>query len=113
MATILSLKSVGNIPGSRITMDTDKGNDIVVTLQDGNVFDFHQYSNGLYYFDTNSTVINKINGKSSNYSLVQTITANKSYFTTQEIKGADTSRKYQEYLYYSSTDTLKHILMII
>ena len=50
---------------------------------------------------------NKTKDSVTHYSLLQTVTENKSYFTPHEIKGADTSRKLQEYLYYPSTKTFK------
>ena len=67
------------------------------------------YGNGLYFFDTNNTdyfVKNK--SQVSNYSLLQTVTDNKTYFSKQEIKGADTSREMQEYLFYPGTKTLEN-----
>ena len=93
MATILSLKSVANIPSARITMDTGESTDIILTLEDGRIFRFKQYRNGLYFFDTN-TVNNETNAQLSNYSLVHTVSDNKLYFSAQEIKGADASKKY-------------------
>ena len=40
MATILSIKSVGEIPGARLQMDTLRSKDITFTLEDGQVFRF-------------------------------------------------------------------------
>ena len=48
-----------------------------------------------------------------NYSLLQSFTENKSSFTHQEIKGADTSRKLQEYLYYPGVNAYKDMSHII
>ena len=98
MANILSLKTVSDIPGARLHLDTATNSDITLTLQDGRVIVFKQFKNGLYFYDTN-VVPSKTKPLSQNYSLIQTVDDNKSYFTRQEIKGVDTSRKLQEYLY--------------
>ena len=108
MATILSLKTVIKIEGSRLTMDTAITKGITLTIKNGDSYDFNMYENGLYYFDTNNTdhfVKNK--SQLSNYSLLQTVKDNKTYFSKQEIKGADTSRDIQEYLFYPGTKTLE------
>ena len=106
MATILSFKTVSAIPGARLHLDTDNSLDITLTLHDGRVMTFKQFQNGLYYYDT-TLDLHKTKPLLENYSLLQTVTANKSYFTRQEIKGADTSRKIQEYLYYPGQTTYK------
>ena len=96
MANIFSLKSVADIKGARVTMDTKIGTSIYVTLADGKVFEFKQFNNGLYYFDTAASVCsNKPKDIVNNYSMVHTVSNNKSYFTANDIKGADLSRKYQ------------------
>ena len=104
MATILSMKSVSKIPGARVTMDTAVNANIIVSLKDGRVLEFMQHQNGLYYFDTNSS---NTKTKLSHYSLLQTVSENKEYFSAQEIKGADLSRKYQEYLFFPGSNTFK------
>ena len=106
MATILSMKSVAAIPGARLMMDTATNNVITLFLKNRQTFVFQQFQNGLYFFDSND--VTKTNKPLQNYSLLQTVTEQKSYFTPQEIKGADNSRKYQEYLYYPSTTTFKN-----
>ena len=108
MATILSFKSVSEIEGSRMTMDTNINKNITFISKDGTSYTFKQFENGLYFLDTdNAEHFIKTKTTLSNYSLLQTVADNKSYFTKQEIKGADTSRKLQEYLYYPSTNTFK------
>ena len=95
MATMLSMKSVGEIPGARLQLGTEKSSAITLTLKDGRILKFQQYGTVLYFFDTNTDVIEtKTNKSLHNYSLVQTVNDNKSYSTPQEIKGADTSRKF-------------------
>ena len=111
MATILSLKTVSEIKGSRLTMDTAVTKGIELTLENGDSYTFNMYENGLYFFDTNNTDhFVKSKSQLSNYSLLQTVTDNKTYFSKQEIKGADTSRQIQEYLYYPGTKTLEHYI---
>ena len=56
MATILSLKSVSDIPGVSITLDTNVNKNINLSLKDGRTFVFKQYKTGLYFFDTNKSV---------------------------------------------------------
>ena len=56
MDTILSFKSVSEIPGAKITLDTDVSKNINLFLNDGRTFVFEQYQNGLYFFDTNKPV---------------------------------------------------------
>ena len=116
MATILSLKTISNIPGARLYLDTAANKDIKLTLEDGRVLIFKQHQNGLYFYDTNVELskpkpllqdYSLLQTVTQDYSLLQTVTENKSYFTRQEIKGADTSRKLQEYLYYPGNNTYK------
>ena len=59
-------------------MDTHKDKSIIVTFEDGKVFKFNPYSNGLFYFDTENFVVNNISKTSLNaYSIVQTVYSNK------------------------------------
>ena len=61
MANILSFRSVSEIKGARIVMDTSLETSIYVYLLNGCTYEFKQFSNGVYYFDTsvanNSTTI--------------------------------------------------------
>ena len=86
-------------------MDTSIGKSIFVYLPDGRTFEFKQFENGLYYFDT-SAANNSNNSPVTDYLMLQTVSNNKKYFTRDEIKGADLSRKYQEYLFYPGTKSL-------
>ena len=105
MATILSFKTVMNILGAELKMDSSVSNDIMLTLQANRCFVFKQFQNGLYVYDTDTSV-EQLNTKTKlpSYSLVQSVAENKLYFTAREIKGADTSRQIQEYLYHPSTN---------
>ena len=101
MATILSIKSFSAIPGAHLTMDRRVNNISTLTLKDGRGFEFSQYKNRLYYFDKNNPVSNsKPKPELHDYSLLSTVSENKTYFSAQEIKGADLSRKFQEYLFF-------------
>ena len=57
MATILSLKTVSEIKGSRLTMDTAVIKGIKLTLENGDSYTFNMYENGLYFFDTKTQII--------------------------------------------------------
>ena len=75
-------------------MDTLRNKDITLTLEDGQVFKFQQFQNGLYFLGADTYVMeNKTKDSVIHYSLLQKRAENKSYFTPHEIKGADTSRK--------------------
>ena len=61
------------------------------------------------FFDTNkSPTISKPKSELSDYSLLTTVSENKEYFSPQEIKGADLSRKFQEHLFFPGPNTFKH-----
>ena len=106
MATILSVKTVSEIQGARLMMDTQVNKNITLTLKDGRSFIFSPFKNGLYYFDTNSIVTNsKPKSELANYSFLNTVSDNKQFFSTQEIKGADISRQLQEYLFFPGANT--------
>ena len=63
----------------------------------------------VFIFYTNNAVEElKTKAELSNYSLVQSVLENKSYFLAQEVKGADKSRTIQEYLFYPNTTTFKN-----
>ena len=95
MANILSFKSVANIEGATITLDTSSGTSFYVTLIDGTVYGFKQFHNGLYFVDTNTCARSDKSKESvTDYLMLQNVDDNKQYFTSAEIKGADLSRKY-------------------
>ena len=78
-------------------MDTSVNKSITLTMNNGENYIFNMYENGLYFFDTNDSAhFVKNKSQLSNYSLLQTVTDNKTYFSKLEIKGADTSREIQE-----------------
>ena len=75
MATILSLKTISNIPGARLYLDTAANKDIKLTLEDGRVLIFKQHQNGLYFYDTN-VELTKTKPLLRDYSLLQTVILN-------------------------------------
>ena len=87
MATILSLKTVSEIEGARLTLDTKVNKNITLTLKEGNSFVFSQYKNGLYYFDTNTIVTNlETKTELKNYSFLKTVSANKQFSPPRKLK---------------------------
>jgi hypothetical protein len=84
MATILSFKSVSEIPGAKITLDTDVNKDINLSLPDGRKFVFEQYKNGLYFLDTDKHVkTSKSKCALTNYSFLSTVSDNKDFFAAR------------------------------
>ena len=71
MATIQSIKSVSELPGAKITMNTQ---------------------NGLYFLDTHKSVeTSKYKCELNNYSFLSIVYDTKKYFSQKEIKERDTS----------------------
>ena len=84
-------------------MDTNLSKNIHVTLKDEKVFEFIQHQNGLYFFDTNNPVpISKPKPELSDYSLLTTVSENKEFFSSQEIKGADIYRRWSNTCTYEN-----------
>ena len=117
MANIICMKTITNIPGARVRMDSITSTSFILELISGKTYKFKQYRNGLYYLDINEVInnsnatinedTNKSNATSLNYTFLQTVDNNKKYFSNAEINRADKSRYYQEYLFYPSTSTMK------
>ena len=108
VATVLSVKIFSEIKGARLIMDTQENKNVTLTLEDRRYFIFSPFKNGLYYFDANTIVTNaKPKIELENYSFLKTGSDNKKLFSTQEIKGVDTSRKLQEYLCFSGANAFK------
>ena len=51
MANIVSMKSVNEIEGAHVTMDTKHDWDVSVTLKDGVILRFERHTNSMYYID--------------------------------------------------------------
>ena len=58
MATILSFKEVTDIPGVRITTDTEKERAMTVYLGNGRTLKFKECKYGLYFHDTENETNN-------------------------------------------------------
>ena len=105
MANILSLKDVSS--KFQVTMDTTVENSMNVHVSDHQVLKFKQCGNGLHYLDT-STPGNNIftsNPAVNGYSLLQTVTSNKQYFTRREVQGANAACNLQQLLWWPSDKT--------
>ena len=59
MANILGMKYVAAVEGARVIMNTKNGKEISIALKDGTIFEFKQFSNGLYYIDTDKDYTNR------------------------------------------------------
>ena len=58
MATALSLKTISEIEGARLTLDANVNKMMPLPLKEGNSFVLSQHTNGLCCFDTNTIVTN-------------------------------------------------------
>jgi hypothetical protein len=105
MATILSLKSVADIPNVRISMDTQKERAISVFFGD-KLFKFVECKDGLYYFDT------KAKAQVTNYStcFLQSVNENKQFFSNEEVKKANKARQIQQEIGWPSSSNFKSIV---
>jgi hypothetical protein len=107
MANIFSMKDVVSLPNVKVTMDSDKERALIVEFQ-GQVFKFEECANGLYYYDTVGGIKSK--NEIIPYSFLETVQANKEYFTRQEIKGAEKARLIQQEIGWPSSSTFKTII---
>ena len=93
MAKILSFKEVADIPGVRITTDTEKERAMKLYLGNGRTLKFKECESGLYFHDTeketnNVEEINNINGDVIDYYYLQTVQENKKFLTKAEVARA-------------------------
>ena len=91
MANILSLKDVANIPGIRVTMDTDSSRSIAVLVPEGMSYVFEEGHGGLHHLDT-SYLSKHIKHTTSPYSFLTTVASNKQSFSRQQVQGVDMAR---------------------
>ena len=108
MDNILSFKEVTDIPGVRITTDTEKERAMELSLGNGRTLKFKECESGLYFHDTeketnNVEEINNINGDVIDYSYLQTVQENKNFLTKEEVARASKYRIYQSILCWTST----------
>ena len=123
MANILAMKDVASIPGVRITYDSAKERLILVHFNKC-IYRFTECKEDLYFYDTKSDKVEctKVPGAINKehkdklvetvtpYSFLSTVESNKLYYTRQEIKGAEDTRKQQEQLGWPSTSKFKRII---
>jgi hypothetical protein len=108
LANILSMAQVRK--KCRITMDSDIEAAMLVHRKDGSIIKFVEFSNGLYYFDTKEEQQNKKNKVSDNYLFVNTVAANKSAYTREEVEAADRARALYRKLGRPSEVFFQHLL---
>ena len=114
LANILSLSSVANIPGARITMDTHVEKAILLHVN-GQTYKFLECQDGLYFYDTkhlpnhSNTMLSNYSAPSS-YHFLQRVDDNKAFYTRRQIEGADTARRIQASIGFPSTPVFKQII---
>ena len=87
MATILQFKEVADIPGVRITTDTDQERTMTVTIQNGKLFKLKECKSGIYYQDTEKKDDEAEENNKTNkntiiyYSCLQTVKENTNFLT--------------------------------
>ena len=109
MATILSLAGINSLPWHYCTMDTRISKGIQVHKPNGEILVFKPCANGLFYYDTANPQDHSIKNKVTvtDYSFLQTVSSNKSFFTKKEIEGAMNARREQEILSWPPIQTYK------
>ena len=76
-------------------------------LGNGTIIMFKQCSRGIYYYDMNSMEQKIINSQVNDYTFLNTVESNKTYFYQIEIKGEGKATIPQKIVGWSSTQTLK------
>jgi hypothetical protein len=115
LANILSLSDVANLPGARVTMDTDIDRAIILHFN-GKTLRFHECADGLYFFDTKSldrqrNSKNLLTQYSTNKaSFIQSVKSNKEFFTKREIDKAQQARNLQSKIGWPSNSGFKTII---
>ena len=111
MANIISFKSLADVPGVRITIDTLEERAICVHYQ-GTTYKFKECSEGLYCYDTDDDGVNEAMPLTQQLAFPQTVQENKRFFTQDEIKGAEEARRIQQLIGWPSTTTFKRIVAL-
>ena len=112
LANILSPSDVANIPGARLTMDTEIERAIVLHINDETIT-FHECKDGLHYYDTST---NKHSSTSfTGYSeqslqFLQSVQENKQHYSQRQIAGADTARHIQAAIGFPGTTAFTNII---
>ena len=109
MATILSFKEVADIPGARITTNTNQERAMTVTLQNWKFFKFKECKSGIYFYDTENKYDkaeenNNINNNIIiDYSCLKTFKENTNLLTKEETARSSKAIRYQSILSWTST----------
>ena len=81
-----------------------------MNIDDGTRIKFNQYIGGLYYYGTKNMENNNTNNQVTNYSFLNTVQTNKSYFHKREIERVDAARIVQQLLGWPPTKSLKEAI---
>ena len=106
---------MADIPGVRITMDTNAERAMTVTLQNRMFFKFKECDSGLYFYDTekkidkSEEINNNNNSNIINYYCLQIIKEDENLLTKEEIARASKERRYQSILFWTSTTSYINI----
>lgn len=105
IGTIYAVKDVLNIPGARITFDSNAGRVMKVNVNK-KVFKFEQFANGLNGMvegEKNNDAKNEV----ENYSMIQIVKQNNELFNKKVISKPDESLNIQEYIGWPGTEIFK------
>ena len=112
------MKHILQIPGSRVTMDTDVENSITVHIN-GTATKLNQCNDVLYFHDPSVNISNNGNNKnktsiisysSDHYSLLTTVHKNKLFYNKKEIRLADEAMQLVQCLDYPSITNFKEYI---
>ena len=98
--TVLSIKDVLDVKNAYIIFDSRKRISIFVFFSDKE-FEFHEYRNGLYYYDYSDT--HKIN---NGFASIQTVEEIAEKYTKRHVWLARDVTDLQQYLFWPGTDWL-------
>ena len=111
IANVLSLSTVANIPGCRLTMDTEVEKAIVINMENGNELKFVECANGLYYYDTtnfnNKNTINHYSNFDNYNFFINSVVNNKKSYNKKDIAKANEARRMHHLLCWPSTQQFK------
>ena len=114
MANIVALKDMADVPGVLITIYSSKERANAVEHQ-GKFYKFKECQYGLYYYENAvdnsiSGATNKSNSPITPYLFLSTVEENKSYFSSNEIEGANNTRKVQQIIGWPITSNSKYLI---
>jgi len=112
IANVLSLSTVANIPGCRLTMDTEVEKAIIINMENGNELKFVECANGLYYYDTtnfnNKNTINHYTNFDNYNFFINSVVNNKKSYNKKDIAKANEARRMHHLLCWPSTQQFKY-----